>query len=40
MELVNGQFGGTTKRKWSCTYGLNEQGGMNDNEFEEYCLKI
>ena len=38
MKCIKGQFGFVTQREWGCTYSLNDRGGMNYDEFKEYCL--
>jgi hypothetical protein len=34
--LGGGRFGCDEERMWPCTIGLNEKGGMNDEEFDKY----
>ncbi len=36
MMPVRGTFGGDEERSWPITYGLNEKGGMDQDEFEKY----
>jgi len=36
MHDVNGQFGHDHARYHPCTFGMNERGGMNKEEFEQY----
>ena len=31
-----GKFGCEKEKQWPCTIGMNEKGGMDDNEFEQY----
>ena len=33
---TRGRFGCKEERSWPCTIGMNEKGGMTDNEFEKY----
>ena len=33
---THGRFGCAEERIWPCTIGMNEKGGMPDNEFEKY----
>ena len=33
---TRGRFGCAEERIWPCTIGMNEKGGMSDNEFEKY----
>jgi len=33
---TRGRFGCTEERIWPCTIGMNEKGGMTDDEFEKY----
>ena len=33
---THGRFGCEDKREWPCTIGMNEKGGMNNEEFERY----
>jgi hypothetical protein len=33
---TRGRFGCDKERVWPCTIGLNEKGGMNDEEFDKY----
>ena len=36
MHDVKGRFGHEQEKYHPCTYGMNEKGGMNKWEFEEY----
>jgi hypothetical protein len=36
MPCVRGQFGCTELRLWPVTFGVNEKGGMDSEEFEKY----
>jgi hypothetical protein len=33
---TRGRFGCEEERSWPCTIGMNEKGGMTDDEFEKY----
>jgi len=33
---IRGRFGCVEERRWPCTIGMNEKGGMTDDEFEKY----
>jgi hypothetical protein len=33
---VKGKFGCPKERLWPVTFGMNENGGMNEEEFEKY----
>jgi len=36
LKKTRGQFGHDEVREWPCGIGMNEKGGMNDEEFERY----
>ena len=36
MKGVRGQFGFESEQIFACTFGLNEKGGMDKEEFEKY----
>ena len=36
IPKVRGKFGGDEVKDWSCTFGMNEKGGMDDEEFYKY----
>ena len=36
VSSTRGRFGCEEERVWPCTIGLNEKGGMNDEEFDKY----
>jgi hypothetical protein len=36
VRSTRGRFGYGEERVWPCTIGLNEKGGMNDEEFDKY----
>ena len=38
MKTVDGKFGWGKVTDFGCTYGLNEKGGMNDDEFAKYMI--
>ena len=38
MPDVMGKFGTDKRQDWPITFGLNEKGGMDDEEFEEYVI--
>ena len=38
MKDVRGKFGHDVEKKFPCTFGLNEKGGMDKEEFEKYIL--
>ncbi len=38
MKGVRGWFGFPSKQIFPCTFGLNEEGGMDEEEFEKYSL--
>ena len=38
MPLVQGQFGCKEVRLWPVTFGSNEKGGMDNDEFEKYLM--
>ena len=38
MKGIEGKFGCEQMITWQCTFGANERGGMNDEEFEKYVL--
>ena len=35
---VRGKFGHTKEREWNTTFGMNEKGGMDAEEFEKYVM--
>jgi hypothetical protein len=35
-----GTFGGDEEWTWPATYGLNEKGGMDNDEFEKYMMQM
>ena len=36
VSITRGRFGCEEERVWPCTIGMNEKGGMNDEEFDKY----
>ena len=36
VKGVEGKFGGEEKKIWQCTFGMNNKGGMDNDEFEKY----
>eukprot|EP00804_Cyclotella_cryptica_P018915 CCRYP_006435-RA/>CCRYP_006435-RA protein AED:0.37 eAED:0.41 QI:34/0/0/1/0/0/2/0/145 len=38
VPKIHGQFGTSDLMEWPLTIGMNETGGMNDVEFQEYIL--
>ncbi len=36
ISSTRGRFGCEEERVWPCTIGMNEKGGMNDDEFDKY----
>ncbi len=36
VSSTRGRFGCEEERVWPCTIGMNEKGGMNDEEFDKY----
>ena len=38
MPNIRGKFGCNEDHLWACTFGLNENGGMDDIEFEKYIM--
>ncbi len=38
MRDVDGKFGHKVSTRFPCTFGMNAKGGMDDLEFEQYCM--
>ncbi len=38
MKGIRGEFGFPSMQFFPCTFGLNEKGGMDKEEFEKYLL--
>ena len=36
VSSTRGRFGCEEERVWPCTIGMNEKGGMDDEEFDKY----